>query len=362
MTALKIGIIGTGAIAPAYMKGMAHFSEDIQPIACADLNQERAQAFAEKYSLQAQSVDDLLANPEIDIVLNLTIPAAHAEVSQQILNAGKHTYCEKPLAVNLADGQTVMNLAREKGLRVGTAPDTFLGSGGQTARRVIEEGAIGRPLSATAFFQSPGPDSWHPNPFFYYTAGGGPMLDMGPYYLTALINLLGTATTVTGMTGTGFDNRVAGYQAIKGQPIPVSVSTHAAGVIAFESGVIATMITSFDVWKDHLPRIEIHGTKGSLSVPDPNRFDGTVEIWTAEVREWKAVESQHRGDIQRGIGLADMSRMIQAGKPHRASGDMALHALEIMLAFDESARQKQHISIKNRVEQPAMLPSNLSTK
>jgi predicted dehydrogenase len=358
MSALRVGIIGTGAIAPAYMEGTSHFTEDIQIVACADIAVERAQAFAERYYLQAMSIDDLLTAPDIDIILNLTIPAVHAEVSLQILNAGKHVYLEKPLAVELPDAQKVMDVAAEKGLRVGCAPDTFLGGGGQTARRAIDEGLIGHPIAATAFFMSHGPESWHPNPFFYYSAGGGPMLDMGPYYLTTLVNLMGPMTQVMGMTGRAFDQRVAGHESISGQTIDVSVATHTAGTIRFASGAIATVITSFDVWQDHVPRIEIHGTEGSLSVPDPNIFGGKVQVWRPDKDAWQTVESQHRDDIQRGIGLADMARSIQADEPHRASGEMALHVLEAMLSFDRSSDSNSAVTLGTTVDQPMALPPN----
>lgn len=354
-----IGIIGTGAIAPAYMKGMEVFTDQIQVIACADLNTDRAKAFAEKYHIKAQSIDDLLANTGIDIVLNLTIPAAHAQVSLQILNAGKHVYVEKPLAVTLQDGKAVMNLAKSKGLRVGCAPDTFLGAGGQTARRLIDEGAIGQPVSATAFMLGHGPDSWHPNPFFYYVDGGGPMLDMGPYYLTALINLLGPIERVTGMTNRAYQNRTAGHETIQGQNIPVSVETHVAGLAQFKSGVVATVITSFDVWKSNVPRIEIHGTEGSLSVPDPNTFGGEVLLFKPENGEWQTVEPQHRSDIQRGIGVADMAQCMETGEDHRASGALALHVLEAMLAFEESSQHGQHINLDTEISIPSALPANL---
>lgn len=361
MTVMKVGMIGTGAIAPAYVRGMALFPDDIQLVACADVNEEKAKSFAEEYSLIAMTVDELLASDDVKIVLNLTIPVVHASVSQKILQAKKHVYCEKPLAVNLADGQAVIDMAQEMGLRVGCAPDTFLGAGGQTARRVLAEGEIGRTISATAFFQSPGPDSWHPNPFFYYTEGGGPMLDMGPYYVTALVNLFGPAKRVTAMTGVGFDNRIAGHETVRGKPIPVSVNTHTTGVIEFENGALATLIMSFDTWQTsegYAPRIEVHGTEGSMVVPDPNHFKGDVKIWKPNEGKWQIVESQHRDDVQRGTGVADMARSIQTDTPHRASGEVALHVLEVMLAFEESARQGQHVSIVNRVPQPDILPEN----
>ncbi|MEO1643727.1 MAG: Gfo/Idh/MocA family oxidoreductase [Chloroflexota bacterium] len=355
----NIGFIGTGAIAPAYIEGMSHFTDAITPMACADLNMDKANIFAEKHGLEAMTVDALLADERVDIVLNLTIPAVHAKVSQQILNAGKHVYLEKPLAITLEDGKAVMQLADKKGLRVGCAPDTFLGAGGQTARRVIDEGFIGTPVSANAFMMGHGPDSWHPNPFFYYTAGGGPMLDMGPYYLTALVNLLGNIDTVAGMANRAYENRTAGHESVAGQNIPVEVDTHVAGVLRFSQGAVATMITSFDVWKSVLPRIEIHGTAGSLSVPDPNRFDGEVKLFTPESGAWETVAHQHRGDIQRGIGVADMARCIEADEPHRASGALALHVLETMLAFGTSSESGQHMTLESAVEIPAALEANL---
>lgn len=355
----NIGIIGTGAIAPAYMTGLAVFPEQVTVVACADINMERAKDFAQKYNIKAMTIDDLLADDSIEIVINLTIPAAHAQVSLKILNAGKHAYAEKPIAVTLEDGQAVMKLANEKGLQVGCAPDTFLGAGGQTARRLIDEGAIGRPVSANVFMMSHSPDSWHPNPFFYFVEGGGPMLDMGPYYLTALINLLGPIRSVSGMTNRAYDNRIAGHQAIKGQDIPVSIDTHVAGLTLFESGVVGTIITSFDTWRSELPRIEIHGTEGSLSVPDPNTFGGDVRLFTPESGEWQTVEHQHRSDIQRGIGVADMAQCIENGELHRANGAMALHVLETMLAFGTSSIQGQHIAIDSYAERPAALPKNL---
>lgn len=356
----NIGFIGTGAIAPAYMTGMALFPEQITPFACADLNMERSKAFAGEYNLKAMTVDEMLASDEVDIVLNLTIPSAHAGVSVKILEAGKHAYAEKPLAVNLADSELVMQTARSNNLQVGCAPDTFLGAGGQTARRLIDEGAIGQPVSANVFMMGHGPEPWHPNPFFYYVEGGGPMLDMGPYYLTALINLLGPIDSVAGMANRAYDNRTAGHEAIRGQNIPVTVDTHVAGLMRFGSGAVGTIITSFDTWRSVLPRIEIHGTEGSISVPDPNTFGGEVKLFTPEAGEWQVVEHQHRSDLQRGIGVADMAECIEAGILHKANGDIALHVLETMLAFGESSSSGQFVAIKNQAQRPDALAANLA--
>jgi predicted dehydrogenase len=356
---MKIGIIGTGAIAPVYMAGMGQFPDDVEIVACADIQEERAKAFAEAHSLEARSIDALLASDDIELIVNLTIPAAHYELNTRILKAGKHLYSEKPLGLSFEEAEKSLALAAEKGLRVGCAPDTMMGEGIQTARRLIDEGAIGRPLSASAFMMYHGPDSWHPNPFFYFAPGGGPMLDMGPYYLGALVYLMGSIASVTGMVNKAFDERIAGHEAIRGQRIPVTVNTHVTGLAQFEQGAIATLIMSFDTWKSYLPRLEIHGTEGSLSLPNPNVFEGTVQLWKPDTKEWRDVESRHRGDFQRGVGVADMAQAIQANRPHQASGELALHLLEAMLAFEQSAQEKQHILIKTRITQPEALAPNL---
>ncbi|MCY3834304.1 MAG: Gfo/Idh/MocA family oxidoreductase [Chloroflexi bacterium] len=358
METLNVGIIGTGNIAPAYIRGCAPF-DVINIVACADILADRAGAFAAEHGLEANSVDDLLARDDIDIVINLTIPLAHAEVSLQIIEAGKHAYCEKPLAVTRADGEKVIKAAEAAGVRMGCAPDTFLGGGGQTARKAIDDGVIGAPVAATATWQSHGHESWHPNAGFYYLKGGGPMLDLGPYYVTALINLMGPVARVSGAARRTFSERIATSEALKGQRLPVEVNTHIAGTLEFENGAIASIIMSFDVWGDHLPFIEIHGEDGSLSVPDPNRFDGEVSVVKGGTREWVDIPLTHSANIGRGAGVADMAYAIQSGRPHRASGDLAFHALDVMLALEESSEQGRHIEIKSTLEQPLALPAGL---
>ena len=358
MRTLKVGIIGTGNIAPAYIRGCAPF-DVIELTACADILPDRAEAFAAEHGLAALSVDDLLARDDIDIVINLTIPLAHAEVSLQILDAGKHAYCEKPLAVNRDDGARVVSAARAAGLRVGCAPDTFLGGGGQTARKVIDDGAIGAPVAATAFWLSRGHERWHPNAGFYYLKGGGPHFDMGPYYLTALVNLMGPVARVSSSARRTFTERIATSEALMGQRLPVEVNTHVAGTLEFESGAIASVILSFDVWGNHLPEIEIHGETGSLSVPDPNRFDGDARLLKGGASDWTDVPLTHSTNIGRGAGVADMAYAIQSGRPHRASGDLAFHVLDIMQALDESAELGRHIEIMSTLDQPAALPAGM---
>ena len=359
MGTLNVGLMGTGNIAPAYICGCAPF-DVINVAACADILTERAGAFAAEHGLEAYSVDDLLANDDIDIVVNLTLPVAHAEVSLQIINAGKHAYSEKPLALNRADGAAIIKAAAKKGVYMGCAPDTFLGSGGQSARKVIDDGTIGLPIAATAFFLSHGHESWHPNAGFYFLEGGGPLFDMGPYYLTTLVNLMGPVARVSGSAAKTFDERIATSEALMGQVLPVEVNTHIAGTLEFESGAIATVITSFDIWGHHLPWIEIHGEKGSLGVPDPNRFDGAVQVMPGGQREWVDVSLTHTTNIGRGAGVADMAYAIQSGRPHRASGDLAFHVLDIMQALEESSAQKTFIEIESTLPQPLAVPAGLA--
>jgi predicted dehydrogenase len=320
---------------------------------------ERAQAKAQQYGVRALSVDELLADPAIQIVINLTIPQAHTDVDLAAIAAGKHVHSEKPLALNREDGQKVLQAAQAKGLLVGCAPDTFLGGGLQTSRKVIDDGLIGTPVAATAFMVGHGHESWHPNPEFYYKAGGGPMLDMGPYYLTALVHLLGPIRRVAGLTRTSFPQRTITSQPRKGQVIEVDVTTHLTGALEFESGVLTTIIMSFDVWSHNLPRIEIYGSEASLIVPDPNTFRGPVLLRRAGEQDWKEIPLSHSDQVGRGIGVADMAYAISSGRRHRVSAELANHVLDAMLAFDESSVTSQHIVLQSRAERPAPLPVDL---
>ncbi|PJF41207.1 MAG: gfo/Idh/MocA family oxidoreductase [Chloroflexi bacterium] len=355
---VNVGIIGCGNIAPQYVKGCGQFPL-VHLIACADIDHQRAEQFAAEHNLQALSIADLLAHPEIEIIINLTIPRAHVDVSLDIINAGKHVYSEKPLAVTREDGKRVLDAARKANVRVGCAPDTFLGGGIQTCRKLIDDGAIGTPIAATSFMANHGHESWHPNPAFYYAVGGGPLLDMGPYYLTALVTLLGPARRVSGSVKRSFETRIATSEGRRGQEIPVHVATHLTGVIDFVDGATVTMMKSFDVWQHRLPIIEIYGTEGTLSVPDPNRFDGVVQVWSSESRVWRNVPLTHAADVGRGIGVADMAYAIRSGRAHRASGDLAYHVLDVMQAVTESSQQGTHINITSTCERPAPLPVGL---
>ncbi|MBN1681122.1 MAG: Gfo/Idh/MocA family oxidoreductase [Anaerolineae bacterium] len=355
---VSVGIIGCGAIAPAYIRGCTPF-DIIDLAACADIDLARAQAFGQEYGIRACSVSDLLADPDIQIVLNLTVPNAHAEVALAVIQAGKHVYSEKPLAITRDEGQRVMAAAQAVRVRVGCAPDTFLGGGIQTCRKLIDDGAIGDPVAAIAFMAGHGPESWHPNPAFYYQRGGGPLFDMGPYYLTALVNLLGPIRRVTGTARTSFPERIATSEGHTNEVIPVEVPTHYTAALDFAAGPVATLLVSFDVWAHHLPRIEIYGSEGSLSVPDPNTFRGPVQLWRTEDREWRDVPLTHSDAVGRGTGVADMAYAIRSGRLHRASGELALHVVDVMQAVIEASDTGQHITLTGQVTQPAPLPVGL---
>jgi predicted dehydrogenase len=355
----KVGIIGCGTISTIYLKAPQTFPI-LEIVACADIDMARAEAKAAEFGIQAMSVDDLLADPTIEIAVNLTIPKAHAPVSLDALAAGKSVYSEKPLALTAGDGRALLEQAAARGVRIGCAPDTFLGAGIQTCRKLIDDGWIGEPVAATAFMMSHGHEHWHPSPEFYYQAGGGPMFDMGPYYLTALVSLLGPVRRVTGSARTTFPERRITSQPKFGQSIPVEVPTHVAGVLDFASGAIGTLIMTFDVWAAELPRIEIYGTHGTLSVPDPNTFGGPVRIRRAGETEWSAIPLTHPYPTNsRGLGIADMAHALASGRPHRASGELAFHVLEIMEAVHIASAEDRHVHLQSTCERPAPFPMGM---
>jgi len=357
---VEVGVIGTGNIFRAYVKGCRAF-DILEIAACADIDHRKAETKAEEFNIpRVCSVEELLADPEIQIAVNLTVPKAHAKVSLAAISAGKNVYSEKPLAVTRQEGQGILAAAREKGVLVGCAPDTFLGGGGQTCRKLVDDGWIGEPVAAVAFLTSHGSESWHPNPDFFYQVGGGPMFDIGPYYLTGLINLLGPVKRVTGSTRISFPERIATSEWHRGRRIPVQVPTHYAGVIDFVGGPVGAIITSWDIWAANLPHIEIYGSEGSLSVPDPNIFGGAVLVRRAGADEWGEVPLTHSAEVGRGIGLADMAYAITYGRPHRASGEMAYHVLDIMSAFEDASQSGRHIEIASRCSRPAPLPLGLN--
>lgn len=355
----KIGVIGCGNISDIYFKAGSKFSA-LEIVACADIDAARAQTQAETYGLEALTPEALLAHPEIDIVVNLTIPAAHAQVDQAAIAAGKSVYSEKPLALSRDDGAALLAAADAQGVRVGCAPDTFLGGGLQTCRKLVDDGWIGEPIAATAFMVGRGHEHWHPNPEFYYKAGGGPMFDMGPYYLTALVSIMGPVARVTGAARATFPTRTVTSQPNFGQVIQVDVPTHVTGLMDFANGAIGTIITSFDVWSHTLPWLEIYGTEGSLRLPDPNTFGGPVYVKRGREQEWSPIPLTHGyAENSRGLGVADMAAAMQAGRPHRASGALAQHVLDIMCALHEASDQGAHVTLTSTCDRPAPLPLGL---
>lgn len=355
-----VGIIGTGNISTAYLKAMQGF-DVLNIVALADMKPEAAQKRAEEFGLAAMQVDALLADPAVEIIVNLTIPRAHVEVGLRALETGKHVYGEKPLGITFAEGKKLIDAARAKGLRVGSAPDTFLGGGQQQARAVVDSGALGSIVGGTAFFACPGHEYWHPDPAFYYDVGGGPVLDMGPYYITGLVNLLGPVARVQAVSATPFRERVIRSEPKRGQMMPVKVATHVSGTLIFASGALINITLSFDVpMHAHLP-YELYGTEASLLVPDPNTFGGEVKLAKPRATEWEQVPVTlpYADGNYRSLGVADMARAIVDDRPHRASGDLALHVLEVMEAFDIAAREERIVDIAMPVMRPAPLSDDL---
>ncbi|HZR44433.1 MAG TPA: Gfo/Idh/MocA family oxidoreductase [Ktedonobacteraceae bacterium] len=356
----NVGVIGCGQISSIYLQAPGTF-DILNIIACSDIDMNRARAQAERFNVpKVYSTEELLADPDIDIVLNLTIPRVHADIGLAAIEAGKSPYSEKPLAIHREQGKALLDAAHAKQLRVGCAPDTFLGGGIQTCIKLIDDGEIGTPVAATAFMMGHGPESWHADPDFFYQPGAGPMFDMGPYYLTALVAMLGPIRRVTGSARITFPERVITSQPKYGTKIKVNTPTHIAGIMDFVSGAVGTIVTSFDVWSHKLPRIEIYGTEGSLSVPDPNTFGGPVYIRRAQDQEWQEIPLTHGYTKNtRGIGLADMAHAMRSGRPHRASGELAYHVLDTMQAFIDSSRENRHIELTSTCNRPTPLDSGL---
>ena len=353
---LRVGIVGCGNISGIYFQNLGRYDGTVVT-ACSDLDPARAQEAAAKYGVpHALTTKDLLAHPEVDLVLNLTIPNAHASIALAAVEAGKHVYNEKPLTISLEDGKQLIEKARDKGVRVGCAPDTFMGSGIQTCRKLIDEGQIGEPVACEAHMQCHGHESWHPSPEFYYQKGGGPMLDMGPYYLSALVNLMGGIKRVAGIARTTFPTRTITSQPKSGTEIQVETPTHITGSIEFATGAVGMVVQSFDIWHGQFAPLIVHGTEGSLLVGDPNSFGDQVRMRGRSDTEWEVVGQRHGfAENSRGVGVLDMAHAIEEGRPHRASGDLALHVLEAMHAFTESSDSGRHVDLATSVERPAAM-------
>lgn len=363
---LGVGIIGCGNISTTYFS-LAPLFKGLKVLACTDLNMNAAELRAEEYGVTAQPMEELLANPDLDIIVNLTIPDAHFAVSKRILEAGKHVYSEKPLVLSLEEGEELRRIAREKGLSVGCAPDTFLGGSHQLARQFIDQGGIGRITSGTCHVMSPGMEMWHPNPDFFFLPGGGPILDLGPYYIANLINLIGPVKRVAALTSMASETRTITSQPRSGETIPVKTPTNIHALLEFQNGATITLSASWDVWSHRHANMELYGTEGSLYVPDPNFFGGIVEASgrnkeIAPLDDWDhpfGINNQEHANGPRAnyrtAGLADMALAILGGRDARCSLDRALHGVDVMTAILKSGETGEFVTLSTTCTQPAAL-------
>ncbi len=358
---VRVAVVGCGTISGAYLKNMTA-SPHLKVVACADQVYERAQARADEFGVpHVRTTDELLASDDVELVVNLTVPLAHAEISVAALRAGKHVFTEKPFATTRDDGRRILDAAASSGLTVASAPDTFLGAGAQTCLRLLERGELGEPLAASAFMLSRGPENWHPNPGFFFEPGGGPLLDMGPYYLTTLVCLLGPVRRVAGMARILYPTRTADRGPRAGETFNVSTPTFVAALIEFESGTQATLVSSFGILGHDLPNMQLYCTKGILGVPDPNYFGGPVRIRPNEDESvWREVpllynHTEGAGNF-RGLGVIEMALGLRRGEKPRAAGELAYHVLDVMESIRESYTTGRHIEVRSRFAPPSPLP------
>jgi len=357
MERLSIGVVGCGAISGIYFQNFNKFG--LRVVACSDLDSDKARAAAEKWGVaRVLSNEDLLRDPEVGVVVNLTVPKAHHEINMAAIRAGKHVYVEKPMAVEREEGRQLIEEATSRNLKVGCAPDTVLGAGIQTCRKLIDDGEIGQPVGAQAFMLCPGHESWHPSPEFYYERGGGPMFDMGPYYMTALVTLLGGIRSVAGSARVSFPTRTITSEPKRGKVIQVETPTHISGLLNFENGAVGAITTSFDVQRSTLPCIEVYGSEGSILVPDPNGFSGPVKLFKKGSDNWREVSLTHPyADNSRGLGVLDLIESVEENRPNRASGELAFHVLDAMHAILDSSDSGQVIELAGLRTRDAAMPS-----
>ncbi|QIR86529.1 Gfo/Idh/MocA family protein [Paracoccus sp. AK26] len=366
MSDLKLGLIGAGNISASYLGRAPHFA-GIRFVAVADMNHVAAEARATEYGIEARSVDALLASPDIDLIVNLTIPAAHFDISKRALEAGKHVYSEKPYVLTLEEGRELARIAAERGLRIGSAPDTFLGTSHQLARHIVDSGAIGRVTSGTCAVMSSGMESWHPNPDFFFLKGGGPVLDLGPYYISNLVQLLGPVARVAALASTPSPTRTIGSAARKGEQIPVETPTTIHALLEFEGGAVISFQSSWDVHQHDLKPMALYGTEGTLHIPDPNFFDGEVRVTrraeAADLPAWDHPLGPPNRETNNGksvadyraSGLADMALAIAEGRPHRCNDELALHVVEVMTAILQSGEEGRFVPMTTTCARPEAL-------
>ncbi|MEO0915861.1 MAG: Gfo/Idh/MocA family oxidoreductase [Pseudomonadota bacterium] len=362
MTQLGVGIIGCGNISTSYL-GLMPLFKSLKAVAVADINMDVARARAAEFGVRADTVEDLLKAPDVDVIVNLTIPAAHFEITSKILEAGKHAYSEKPLVLTLEGGETLRELAAGKNLRIGSAPDTFLGGAHQQAREVIDAGKVGRIVGGTCHVMGHGMESWHPNPDFFYQPGAGPILDIGPYYITNLIQLVGPVKSVAALATATFDERTIGNGDRLGEKVPVDTPTNIHALLEFVNGATITLGASWDVWAHRHANMELYGEDASLFVPDPNFFGGTVEFGgqDSEIKPLPAWDHpfgvSNQGDLAnyRCAGLADMAAAIDEGRTHRCNIDLAVHAVDVMTSILKAGEERRFVDLTTTCERPAAL-------
>jgi predicted dehydrogenase len=362
MTQLGVGIIGAGNISTTYLK-FAPIFKSLKLVSIADINMDAAQSRADEYGIRAETVEDMLKASDVDVVVNLTIPDVHYAVTRQILEAGKHAYSEKPLVLTLAEGEDLRDLATSKNLRVGSAPDTFLGGAHQHARATIDAGYVGRIIGGTCHVMGHGMEAWHPNPDFFFQPGAGPVLDIGPYYVTNLIQLIGPVKSVTSLATTTFKSRTIGNGDRLGEVIPVNTPTNIHALLEFVNGATVTLSASWDVWAHRHANMELYGEEGSLFIPDPNFFGGPVEIGgqDGEINELPAwdhpfgVPNQDEQANYRCAGLADMATAISEGRQHRCNIDLAVHAVDVMTSILKAGEEKRFVELTTTCDRPASL-------
>jgi predicted dehydrogenase len=358
---MRVGVIGCGTVSEPYLRNMTA-SPALEVVACSDLAMERAQARAAQFGIPGVCTQaELLADPEIDLVVNLTVPRAHFEVTMAALLAGKHVWTEKPLAMDRTEAATLLRVAAERGLRIGSAPDTVLGAGLQTCRKLVDEGAVGQPLGGAAFFMSPGPESWHPDPVFLYQPGAGPLFDVGVYYVSALVNLLGPVASVSAFGRVLYPDRVIGSGPRAGESFLVGTDTYVTAIMRFENESLVNLVATFGIWGADLPRVQVYGGDGVLEVPDPNTFGGPVRVNRhGDEAGWRDVPLayDHTAHCRncRGIGVAELADAVREGRAPRASGAIAYHVLDVMQSIAESASQGRHVEVESTCERPAPMP------
>ncbi len=351
---MKIGVIGVGSISDTYLRNLTGvYSQMIEVVGCSDLILERSEKAKRRWDLPTtfESTQELLADPVIEAVVVLTTPDGHFDTCWEAVSAGKHVYVEKPLCLTVEQGRALVSHAQAMGVQLSVAPDTCLGRSHQVALEAIDDGLIGHPVAASAVMLCHGHESWHPNPSFFYRPGAGPLLDMGPYYITALVSLMGPVVSVQGAAQTTFFEREVLSEPLKGTKINVEVPTHVAALLQFESRSIATLVTSFDVWDSKTPHIEIHGSLGSMILPNPNWFDGEVLVSRFDDRVWRSLSPHVNDPIdRRGLGAIDLVRAVRVGQEPLLSGSLGLHVLEVMEAIAVSAESGERIEVSKPLE------------